>query len=909
MLTGILSELRAGAVVQRSDGRSESRRLLRTISPQDAEPSIWAGAILGSKLRQPAISDAVVARRRIDRMIREGDRPLVLVVAPPGFGKTIAAAQWAAGTAGWLTIDASDESFARFCAHLREALAFASPGVGNTFDDILASPRMTSPRDLGRALAGELQAATAPIRVVLDDLHKASGGDVSDFLHGLLESPPPQLRLFITARFEPALPLANLRLHGNVTEIRGADLLFTSDEISALLATVPGDEEGGRNRAADVLARTTGWAAGVRLAVLSDSAEESVQRPGDQEAALLDALLDETLAGIPAAQRRALVYAAIPERFTSDLLAAIAPEQAAASASALAFARAADLCRPSPAAGTGWWEFHALYRSALLHQLGTSESPGSLAALHRATADAFAAAGQPAAELLHRVSAGDYDAAIELLERLIPETLDREEWPRLADWLQTLPGEIVDTRPRLLLARGWVAHLRGRHMLLREIITLAEASLARETPDDAAIRELTGELDVLRVSGSILSQVDPERAARICTAALAQLPASGRYTRGFAEAHLAYATACGGDVSEAERLLNRQWTTASHLADASSLRGLLTLTMLYLQRGDTAAANLHATWLHELAEQSDLRLTLCWARCQLAFTALLRGSIDEAIAFSSQVAREHHHANLVCLRESLFVRAIAVQLSGRPEDARECLEWSQNRLIADGAAEHLPILAAQEAWLALLRGDIPAAAAWARGSAPGIDTAPLQLVIHPVLVQAAALCAAGTQADRERSIELLAQFRDRAGKTGFTLARAQAESIEAIARLGAGESLADDATVEVPEIWQRQLAAIFPSARTLPELDPLKSDTNQASSSTPDARDRKAFAPSATLAMLSRREREILEQLALGRSYSEIADQCFVSPHTVKRHVANIYRKLDVGSRKDAVAVALGGRQ
>ena len=171
--------------------------------------------------------------------------PLVLIVAPAGFGKTLAAAEWADSdpAAAWLTADAGDVSLPRFWTHLRAALTTVTPGFGELVGYSLTIPHRAPATDLGRLLADELLDAPLPVRVVIDDLHTVPAGEVYDFLAGLLEAPPPSLRLVITGRSEPPLPLARLRIRDALTELRGSDLLFSEEEAASYVMAMTDERE------------------------------------------------------------------------------------------------------------------------------------------------------------------------------------------------------------------------------------------------------------------------------------------------------------------------------------------------------------------------------------------------------------------------------------------------------------------------------------------------------------------------------------------------------------------------------------------------------------------------------------------------------------------------------------------
>ncbi|HEU0115089.1 MAG TPA: hypothetical protein VFQ80_10455, partial [Thermomicrobiales bacterium] len=211
-------------------------RRIASIAVAPEAPNGAPGSVRRGKLRRPTLPADAVDRPRLAELIDAGRAPCTLIVAPGGFGKTIAAAEWAAAAnAAWLTADAGDVALDRFWVRLRAALNPLAPGVGEPVTIALAAPLRPAAIDLGRMLADELADVAGPVRLVIDDLHLIPPSEVHEFIAGLLEPAPPTLRLLVVARNEPPLPLNRLRLHGSLHDVRGADLLFTEEEIRRLL--------------------------------------------------------------------------------------------------------------------------------------------------------------------------------------------------------------------------------------------------------------------------------------------------------------------------------------------------------------------------------------------------------------------------------------------------------------------------------------------------------------------------------------------------------------------------------------------------------------------------------------------------------------------------------------------------
>ena len=509
-------------------------------APEQA-PYPWSGRLRPSKLVRPELPARVLPRPRLIARIDDGQCPLTLIVAPAGFGKTTVAAAWASQEpfAAWLTADAADASLLRFWAHVREALGDVTPGFGELVGDALDVPSRPPAIDLGRMLADELLDDALPVRLVIDDFHLVPASETHAFLNGLLEIAPPGFHVVITARQEPPLDLTRLRLRGAIRELRGDDLLFTPEETQQLVArTSLGSEDSAAQFAAALWQSTRGWAVGLHLAAITakdaTTAATVLTASAATEQRLLDALVDETLASRAPGERLALVRAALPEAFVTPLVAALAggDEAGAAAGDALRFALAADLCRPSPRYGGNWLEFHPLLQEAMLRRLVREETPHTIASLHARAAAWFESAARADAAIGHWLAAGEVETAVALVEREIQPAFDREDWPLVTRWLTLLPEETIQEHLPLLLAQGWVAHLRGRSLRLMAIVRMIEERLARGHDPEAAQSVARAEVDLMRHGTLLPIQIDPERALATLRAIIDQVPPDRRYQYG-----------------------------------------------------------------------------------------------------------------------------------------------------------------------------------------------------------------------------------------------------------------------------------------------------------------------------------------------------------------------------------------
>jgi LuxR family maltose regulon positive regulatory protein len=231
--------------------------------------------LLTAKQTVPPVRAALVDRRRLTDRLNAGlAGRLILVAAPPGAGKSTLLSSWLRGAdrpampAAWLSLDEGDNDPARFFLYLTAALEQVLPGAGEGARALLGAPRPAPPAALMAALLSGLERPQRPFLLVLDDFHSLTAPGLIEAVALLVEHLPPGAHLVIGSRSEPPLPLARLRVRGELTELRGADLRFTPAEAAAFLAGGMGLQL--PEALVETLeARTEGWVAGLQLAGLS----------------------------------------------------------------------------------------------------------------------------------------------------------------------------------------------------------------------------------------------------------------------------------------------------------------------------------------------------------------------------------------------------------------------------------------------------------------------------------------------------------------------------------------------------------------------------------------------------------------------------------------------------------------
>ncbi|MFI6446910.1 LuxR C-terminal-related transcriptional regulator [Kitasatospora sp. NPDC050543] len=372
--------------------------------------------LLTARFAVPAPPKILVHRPALLTQLSAGARgPLTLVNGPAGAGKTVLTSHWIAEGRGprataWLTVEATDTP-GTFWAYVLESLRRA----GVRMPAEVGSPARAEgvDRRLLTRLAAALSEAPGPVVLVLDEFDALPSPEVADGLAFLLRHAAPGLRLVLTGRTEPLLPLHRYRAAGEVTEIRNADLRFTTADAAQLLGGhgLALSEEGVRT----LVERTEGWAAGLRLGALA------MQRAGDPEAfvrgfeadraSIADYLLNEVLEAYPAPTQDLLLRASVTERIHPALADALTGRRDAEWTLAM-LARANAFLEPVD--GSAWYRLHPLF-AEVLHAHLRHRRPGLEPRLRRRAARWLADAGRLTEAEAQAAAAGDWRFAAEQL--------------------------------------------------------------------------------------------------------------------------------------------------------------------------------------------------------------------------------------------------------------------------------------------------------------------------------------------------------------------------------------------------------------------------------------------------------------------------------------------------------------
>ncbi|MCB0124258.1 MAG: hypothetical protein KDE58_18510, partial [Caldilineaceae bacterium] len=416
--------------------------------------------ILATKLYAPTLRPKGVLRRRLTDRLNEGlamGRKVTLISASAGFGKTTLVGEWIAScgrTVAWLSLDEGDSDPLRFITYLVAALRTIQAGLG---EDLLAALQLPQPPidAILTTLLNEISALPEQFLLTLDDYHLIDSQAVDQTLAFLIEHQPPQMHLVITTREDPPLPLARLRARGQLTEVRAADLRFSSAEVVEFLSHMLSVNLSAEDVAA-LATRTEGWIAGLQLAALA--LQGTLSRQGHQDAHgfiqafagehrfIVDYLVEEVLQRQPEAVRAFLLQTAILDRLSGPLCDAVTG-QTAGSARLETLLRGNFFLIPLDDKRT-WYRYHHLFADFLRMHLH-AEQPDQVPVLHRRASEWYEQHGAVGDAIQHALAAPDFERAAELIERALPVMRQSRQEITLLGWFQALPDAVYQRRPVL----------------------------------------------------------------------------------------------------------------------------------------------------------------------------------------------------------------------------------------------------------------------------------------------------------------------------------------------------------------------------------------------------------------------------------------------------------------------------
>jgi LuxR family maltose regulon positive regulatory protein len=887
--------------------------------------------LLASKFHRPVLPAKIISRPQLVRRLNEGfaeGRPLTLISAPAGFGKTTCACEWLVGQPApvtWLALDRGDNDPLRFTAYLVAALQKIDASIGKEIENVLQSGDLPDLDGLVTVLINDIMRIANKMILAVDDFQVIQDRTILELIERLILNLPEQLHLVLLTREDPLLPLARLRANNQMTEIRAGDLRFSDDEAGKFVQDLTGaplSEEDIRNLGS----RTEGWAAGLQLAGLSlrgraDPSSFITGLSGSYRY-ILSYLTEEVLSRQSEEIQNFLLQTSILEKMTGDLCDAVTDQ--ADSGALLERLYNANLFLVPLDDDQQWYRYHHLFAD-LLRSQQNRVGKGQVGLLHRRASAWYERSGMVPEAIEHAVAAEDFARGVSLVEQNAMHMVMQGYARTVEGWMQAIPVEWHSHTPRANLAMAWMHLLRGSYPKISGYLAQIESGIQNADPEDEKTLELRAEWLALQ-SNLKNVQGNAQDSIALAQQALSTLRSENQTVRGMAYLGLGGAYRLVDDYPRLSEAYQKAIQTSRAAGDfVPEMIACAALQMMAIRHGRLHFAVQIGSQAIERIERAGMMppiaATVYGTNGMVYYEWNQVEKARELINRSGQLSLLSGH-NAGTIYNKVFMGRLALA-QGDGAGAFRLIQEASDLLPFGAPAWLKPEVIEQQVRIYLAQDNLAAAEL---ALAPFKITLEGQnifsfehyylahLRLHLYRVQHRFSSAT----DIGEGLRMAARLIDGANEGERLGIALQAHLLRAllISAQGDSESCLDDlaAAVEIgaAEGYLRsfldegpEVAALLRRLRRrgwrLSEIDRLLGafgPLQPGDQVNPPAQ--------AWVEPLSERELDVLRLMAQGLKYEEIAEKLVVTLNTVRFHVKGLYGKLGVNSRTKAIETARG---
>ncbi len=867
--------------------------------------------LLATKFFVPHLEPGWVERAQLVQRLNESQTGrLVLLSAPPGYGKTSLLCAWAAQNdypPAWISLDEGDNDLSRFLAYLNAAVQARIFSADKPPPDSIQLPSLAAVQHILTILVNAITANTERFAIVLDDYHLITNPDIHRALTFLFDHLPPQLTIFMATRQDPNLPLASMRAKGQLFEFRSDDLQFSLEETRAFLTqnlSFNLTEE----QIQTLQTKTEGWVTGLRLIALllgkTNDVPGLIDSFSGSTRQIADYLTEEVLQKQSPELQNFLLQTAILDRLSGPLCDAVT--QQTDSQQTLDFLCDNNLFLSALDQERAWYRYHGLFAD-LLRARSERTSPSLIQELHQRASTWFSLQGFFDQAISHALAARDPQGAAALLDRHAEALWSRGEFMTLLKWAEALPEESLAGRLELTIYHAVALAMTGNVQEGARRLEALDERVSGHTPDAASGLIFAGHTYLAYHKRNVPAMI------HYANQALTYLPQDNHLWRGGISVVLGNAHTHRGNIAAAKEVFEK----ALRLGQSTN-NDLLTLTASI----HYAISNINQGNLYQAVEICRQQLSREHLR-QLPAFGTLSAVWGDVLREWNQLEEAERR---IQLGYELSQRGRGVAMWGWSNLAMAKLFFSKGAHDAlERALQDLETLVYQSeapAWIKpsltswkirslLARGDLSDAIKHFEEAKRNLNDEPSFLQLDLFIASARVDLARGTFYDDPLAISsataLLQGLKTLTEDNGWfkkhlqvliLLSQAfhlQKEEKKTMATLNQALTLA-----ELQGYIRLFLDEGEPMPTLLRQAEGRKDISSYVRKICAAARietglEKKPPSP------LSKRELEILSLMSQGLSNAEIAELLYITTGTVKVHASHIYQKLGVKGRMQAV--------
>ncbi|HLO15204.1 MAG TPA: LuxR C-terminal-related transcriptional regulator, partial [Anaerolineales bacterium] len=883
----------------------------------------------------------VVPRPRLIARLNEGlamGCRVTLISAAAGFGKTTLVSEWISALisspsptgrgskmrAAWLSLDEGDNDPSRFISYFVAALQTIKTGIGEELLTALHASQYELPQaeTILTALLNEISVIPEHFLIILDDYHSIDSQPVDQALAFLVEHQPPQMHLVIATREDPSLPLARLRVRGQLTEIRATDLRFTPAEAAEFINRMMGLNlsDGGVTA---LESRTEGWIAGLQMAALSMQGREDIasfiQAFTGSHRFVLDYLAEEVLQRQPEHIRSFLLQTSVLDRFCASLCNAVTTREDAKEI--LDTLERRNLFLIPLDDQRQWYRYHHLFAEVLqTHLLETQ--PEQVSILHQQASVWYERNGLRSDAIHHALAAKDFEGAAGLIELAGPTTEDVSiQSVTWLGWVKRLPEELIRARPVLnvwyayaLLGRGEMEAAESRLKDAEQWLVSADtikaqlgtSSVEMVVVDKEQFKSLSATIAISRayIAQTLGNIPDTVRyASRVL-----ELTEADPFRHSQASMMLGLTHWASGDLETADRVFadyTMKLRTSGNIPDAISTSVVLADIRLALGHLHEAIITIEQLLQFVMDHSEPIYPATADLHRELSELYLEQGNLEAAAQHLQRSKELGEKAQSPVSRYRLCIDQARLETAqGNLEGALALLDEAQRLYIRSPLPDFCPI-SAMKARIWVAQGKLTKTLEWVREQGISVEDA-LTYLREFEHVTLARVLIARYKSNREtgcihEAVGLLERLLHAAEE-----GKRMGSVIEVLALLALAHAAQGDIPLALVSL-ERALTLAEPEGYVrifLDEGKPMAELLKRAGKNKPSFLEKQVINPQSLIEPLSENELEVLRLLRTELSGPEIARKRMVSLSTIRTHTQHIYAKLGVNNRRAAVRCA-----
>ncbi|MCJ7759302.1 MAG: LuxR C-terminal-related transcriptional regulator [Gillisia sp.] len=882
--------------------------------------------MLQTKLHRPRLTTEHVFRfRLIDELNKNMYKPLSLICAPAGYGKSKLVSSWIEKSkppAAWLSLSDDDNDFRTFINYLIAAIQKVFPKTLDKTESLINDPNLPSHKIITHTLINELDRVPENYIVVLDDYHLIHSDDIHQLIDEWLQYPPENVHLCLLTRRDPPLRIKNLRAHNRINEIRMDELIFTEEEIIDLFKKLHGITLK-RSTAASLHISTEGWITALQLASLASKTKPDIEKElasftGDL-CTLSDFLTEEILSGLPNEMKELLLFTALLDRFCLELVKACfqsnEDETFDVSKTGTFFDQLihSNLFLIPLDDERKWYRYHHLFQKILTEHIRTRFDNERIKSIHYMAAKWFEEEGLMDEAIDHMLKAEKYEEAAEIIKaHAYQEFLSNIG--NVETWLSKLPLDIKENSPALQLIKAW--HAFGQFQLekIPPILEKVNILIQDTVPDPLLLSEISF------FQGNFQYWMgDTEGSIQTFDQALNQRDNLPEYVRGNIELVRYMALQKKGEYDTIVGELKDRIKSSEKYTSTDIAYYCGTLTFVHLLSGRLRNAMDVAVQMQMFSEKIGSNFLINWSYYLQALANLQLFQLDKAFNYFEIADQKHNIIDKVAVFDSKASLALIHQLNNNSKEANrlicEAIDYAKNI----GDSQSLLIVQSTQSRVALLQGDVQTAFQWADtfNESPSFAGMFFWQEI-PWMTKAKVLIAKETSDSLQKAEEILNTLYEIAAPSHLDCQLVEINLLLSIALIKMNRTEASMEKLKTAVIQAEDHGFIRPfieannlapdHLKILKEknigVDFINTINNLIAKK--DSKTAASFQKDAALPsnltdgkkiVLTVRELETLKLIADGFRNKEIANKLFVSEGTIKKHVYNMGQKLDTNSR------------